>query len=263
MSTCVVVLSGYVMFFQGLTKTVMAGQLFAMAFFSIIGLTLLVATGLAFMGILPWIEIALTFDDFSIPWAGQAVQIGVTALFLMLAVYVPTVRHVMVLEASHRDFAVSMDDITRAYQAAHLADRKQSFEMEREFDAVRERYDFLRRHPDLPEIDGELLTVAAQMSQQSRDLAQTFSDARVQRAKEALRQRMENALELQSQIENANAASRELRRQIEDVDFQERSAASQLMRLREDLAELEARAKVKHAVKTGRHLRPVNLNDAS
>ncbi len=256
-------LSGCVMFFEGLTKTVMAGQLVAIAFFSIVGLLLLVSTGMAFAGFLPWIDFALSYGEISIPWAGQAFQIAVTALFLLLAVYVPTTRRIMMLDASHREFVLSMDDITRAYQAAHLADRRKAFELKREFDAVRERYQFLRTHPDLPEIDGELLTIAAQMSQQSRDLANTFSEARVKRAEEALRQRMENAVELQAQIENANAASRNLRRQIEDVDFQERSAASQLMRLREDLADLEARAGLKTAVKNGRHLRPVNLNDAS
>ncbi len=241
----------------------MAGQLIAMVLFSTLGLSLLALTGLAFFGYLPWIELPLSLNGEPVVWAGQAAQIGLTTLFLLLSVYVPTNRHVMMLEASQRDFALSMDDITRAYQAAHLADRKVAFEMSREFDSVRERYEFLRTHPDLPEIDAELLTVAAQMSQQSRDLAKTFSADRVKRAENVLRQRMEDAEELQSRIEAANAASRDLRRQIEDVDFQERSAASQLMRLREDLTELEARIGLKTAVKNGRHLRPVNLNDAS
>ena len=112
-------------------------------------------------------------------------------------------------------------------------------------------------------IDAELLTLAAQMSEQSRDLANTFSEARVERAKESLRQRQQDAEDLQTGIEAANAASREIRRQIEDVEFAEGSAQSQLMLLREELASLEARIGLKSAVKSGRHLRPVNVNDAS
>lgn len=251
------------MFYEGLTKTVMAGQLFAMVFFAFTGLALLAATGLAFAGILPWIDVGVYFGGAAVPWAGQAIQIGLTLLFLLLAVYVPTNRHVMMLEAMHRKFALSMDDITRAYHAAHHADRRKMFEMEREFDAVRERYEYLKTHPDLPEIDAELLTIAAQMSQQSSELAKNFSAARVDRAEDALRQRLEDAEELRGRIEAAQATSRELRRKIEDVEFREGSAASQLRNLREDLAELEARVGLTSAMKTARHLRPVNVNDAS
>lgn len=251
---------GGFMFYDGLTKTVMAGQLVAMVLFSITGLSLLVATGLAFAGWIPWVELAISFAGEPVPWAGQAMQLGLTALFLLLAVYVPTNRQVMMLEATHRKFAISMDDITRAYQTVHLADRKKAFEMTREFDAVRERYEYLRKHPDLPEIDAELLTIAAQMSQQSQDLAQSFAEDRVQRAEDSLRQRKEDAVLLKNRIENANAVSRDLRRQIDDVEFEESSAASQLMRLREDLAELETRIAGSVSQK-GPHLRSVS--DAS
>ena len=96
----------------------MAGQLAAMLFFSIAGLASLTATLLAFGGLLPWIELPLSFDGIPVDRAGQAAQIGLTALLLLLAVYVPSNRHVMMLEASHRNFAVSMDDIMRAYQDA-------------------------------------------------------------------------------------------------------------------------------------------------
>ncbi|MEM7752043.1 MAG: DNA repair protein [Pseudomonadota bacterium] len=248
------------MIYDGFTKTVMAGQLVAMALFSITGLALLIATGLAFAGVIPWPELAIFYGGEAVPWAGQAAQIAVTALFLLLAIYVPSNRHVMMLEATHRKFALSMDDITKAYKAVHLADRQKAFQMTREFDAVRERYEHLRKHPDLPEIDAELLTIAAQMSQQSQDLAQSFAEDRVQRAEDSLRQRKEDAELLKTRIENANAVSRELRRQIDDVEFEENSAASQLMRLREELAELETRVAGRVSTK-GPHLRPVS--DAS
>ncbi len=248
------------MLFQGFQKIAAAGQIVAMIVFTLAGLAMLVLTGLAFAGVMPWMEVSVIYGGVPVEWAGAALQIGLTALLLLLAVYVPTSRQVMMLEAMHRDFAVSMDDITSAYQAAHLADRRQAFQMQREFDAVRERYEFLKTHPDLPEIDAELLTIAAQMSQQSRDLAQTFSEERVTRAQESLTERRKDAAELQSRIEHANAVSRDLRRQIEDTEFEEGSALSQLARLREDMAELEARIAGVGARK-GRHLRPVG--DAS
>ena len=90
------------MIYDGFTKTVMAGQLVAMALFSITGLALLIATGLAFAGVIPWPELAIFYGGEAVPWAGQAAQIAVTALFLLLAIYVPSNRHVMKLEATHR-----------------------------------------------------------------------------------------------------------------------------------------------------------------
>ncbi len=242
---------------QGMSRFTAIGQLLAISVFSIAGLALLIATGLACAGVLPWLQLDATYYDQPLENAGMAFQIGVTVLVLLLAVYVPTNRHVMMLEASHRDFAISMDDVTRAYQAVHLSDRKQAFEMEREFDAIRERFEYLRTHPDLPEIDAELLTIAAQMSQQSRDLARTFSEEQVARARDSLAQRKKDAEELESRIQSAAAASRELRREIEDVEFAEGSAASQMKRLRDVLAELEARIASEGARK-GRHLRPVS-----
>lgn len=233
------------------------GQLVAMFLFTTIGLALLVATGLAFAGVLPWLELPVAYGGAPIEWGGQAFQIGATVFFLLLAVYVPSNRHVMMLEASHRAFAISMDDITRAYTAAHLADRREVFRMEREFDAIRERFEFLRAHPDLPEIDGELLTIAAQMSEQSRDLANAFSEEKVSRARNSLVERRKDAEELEARIQAANAVSRELRRDLDDVEFAESSVASQMRRLREELFDLEARIGLNSANRNGRHLRPV------
>lgn len=244
------------MFFPGFSKAVAAGQIAAMLVFTIAGLSLLAFTGLAFAGALPWMELAVSYGGVPVKWAGPGLQIGLTALFLLLAVYVPTSRQVLMLEATHRKFALSMDDITSAYQAAHLADRKEAFRMQREFDAVKERYEYLKKHPDLPEIDAELLTIAAQMSQESRELARTFSDENVERARQSLQQRKRDAEELHHRIQSANAASRDLRREIEDVEYEEGSAASQLMRLRDELSELESRIHGKN-VRKGRHLRPV------
>lgn len=244
------------MIFLNLSRLSHFGQLIAMFVFTVSGVILLTATGLAFAGILPWLELDVSYYDQPLDRAGQAFQIGVTALVILLAVYVPMNRHVMMLEASHREFSIGMDDITQAYQAVHYADRRAMFEMEREFDSIRERFEYLRKHPDLPEIDAELLTIAAQMSHQSRELAKGFSEEKIARARESLLQRRRDAEELETRIQTANATSRELRREIDDVEFAESSAASQLRRLREDLTELEARIAGEGARK-GNHLRPV------
>lgn len=242
---------------ESLSRFTTYGQLVAMIFFTVTGLALLGATALAYAGVLPWVELDVTYYDQRVEWAGQAFQVGVTILFLLLAVYVPTNRHVMMLEATHRDFALSMDDITRAYKAAHHADRREAFQMEREFDAIRERFEYLRTHPDLPEIDAELLTIAAQMSEQSRELAKAFTEEKVERARASLIERRKDAEELERRIQTANAVSREIRRELDDVEFAESSTASQMRRLREELLELEARIGLKTANQNGRHLRPV------
>lgn len=244
------------MFFQHYSRAAAIGQTAAMALIALSALSLLVLSALASAGIIPWVMLPLSYDGIPVGWAGQAAQVGLTVLLILLAVYIPTSRQVLMLEAAHRDFAIGMDDVTRAYQAAHAADRKGAFEMKREFDAVRERFQYLRTHPDLPEIDAELLTVAAQMSQQSRELAETFSDEKVARAQESLRQRRKDADELQDRIQQAHAAIREIRRDLDDVEIEESSVAAQMSRLREEFVEIEARVAGAHG-KRGRHLQPV------
>ena len=50
----------------------------------------------------------------------------------------------------------------------------------------RERLVWLRRHPDLGSAEPEILELAAQMSHESRTLAQTFSTERVERCRERI-----------------------------------------------------------------------------
>ena len=116
-----------------------AGQVAAMAVFGLSAVLGVTATGLAFAGLLPWLEFVITYGDTQITWAGMAVQIGVTMLCILIAVFLPSTRRVLRLEESHRRFEIDMDDITKAYRAAHMADRAELFDMRREFDAIRER----------------------------------------------------------------------------------------------------------------------------
>ena len=219
-------------------KIVNLGQLAAMGILggsAIIGAG---ASGLAFAGILPWPQLAITYAGAAVPWAGMALQLGVSALLILVALFLPSTRRVMTLEMSHREFVLNMDDITSAYRAAHMADRAETFQMRREFDAVRERYQFLKDQPGLAEMDAELLTIAAQMSAQSRELAEVYSDEKVARARESLIQRQADAKELEEKLQQAFADTRDLKRMMDDVDIEESAVASQLDRLREEIAGL-------------------------
>ncbi|NNE78920.1 MAG: DNA repair protein [Silicimonas sp.] len=246
------------MIFNNILRLTHAGQIAAMILFGAGALAGIGATGLAFAGVLPWPEVALGYGGAVVPWAGMALQIGVTALFALLAVFLPSARRVLRLEGAHRRFEIDMDDITKAYRAAHFADRAEMFGMRREFDAIRERYQFLKTHPDMAEIDAELLTIAAQMSEQTRELAEVYSDAKVARARESLKQRRVDAEALQERIQEAHADMRDLKRMMEDVDIEESTVASQLQQLREAVTEMGGfDAKFTATRKGAPHLRTV------
>ena len=241
------------MFFKGYFQLITAGQFVAMGLIGATAIAGLIASVLAFAGVLPWLHMNVSIGGAEVLWFGMALQIAMTVLLLALTVFLPSARRVLDLETSHRRFEVDMDDITRAYRAAHAADRAGEFQMRREFDAVRERFQALRDDPNLAEIDAELLTIAAQMSEQSRGLAEEFADDRVARVKESLMQRKADAETLQMRIQTAYADTRELRRLMEDVDMEESAVASQIERLREELAELGVvpKGKVRHLKTVG------------
>jgi hypothetical protein len=143
-------------------------------------LAMVVATVLSAIGVFPWLQFEAGFGEAS-PIAGMIAQIGLTALLVLIAGFFPSSLRVMQLENSHRQFKLSMKDVAEAYHAAHVADRKGAFTLSSEFDQVRERIDYLRQHPDLKLLEADIITLAAQMSQQSHRLAEIYSDTRVAR----------------------------------------------------------------------------------
>lgn len=202
----------------------------AAATFVALGLTLLAA-----LGALPWLSLTLTFGDLAIPGAGLWTQVALTALLVVFATFIPASARVLALEASHRKFNISMHDVARAYATAHAADRGGIFQLSSEFDAVRERIDHLRRHPDMAELEAGVMTAAAQMSQQSAHLARTYSDDAVTRARAFLAQRQTDAAAQQERIVAALATCREIRRWAEQVELEEAVVASRLRALDEEL----------------------------
>ena len=196
------------------------------------------ATLLSALGMLPWLSMQAGFGAGPIIDAGMYIQIGLTVLILMLAFYLPANARMMALENNHRKFALNMHDISDAYQMAHAADRGGMFMMSSEFDAVKERMAFLRNHPDLQSLEPEILELAAQMSQISHELAETYGDAKVSRARMFLQQRQEEIEQFQQRIEEAQTIQHELRQWTHDIEMEESIARSQLARLRDELFEL-------------------------
>ena len=206
------------------------------------GLILICAIGLSLLslgaavGLMPWLNFAVHMGERVVENAGMIAQIAGTFLCVMLAGFLPSHARIMALETSHRQFRIGMQDVAHAYQMAHAADRAGIFKLESEFDSVRERLAYMRRHPDLAHLEPEVLEVAAQMSHLSRALAETYSDASVGRAKMFLRQRQQEIATFKDRLVRAQEISTELQHWLRQVEAEEAAAAAQLSRLRAELA---------------------------
>lgn len=209
----------------------------------VLSLTLLALSGLGLLGYTiacalgyaPWLAFEAQFGEYVIPPAGMITQIALTVLVLSLFFFIPSTTRILSLERSHRDFSLSMNDVARAYHMVHTADRSGVFTLSTEFDAMRERLAYLRDHPDLDALEPELLELAAQMSHQSRELADIYSDKKVARAKTFLKQRQEEAERQQELIVEALHACRDIRKWTQQVELEESVVASQLSQLEEQL----------------------------
>lgn len=192
----------------------------------------------AFAGLVPWPVLPVALGDTVYAGAGMVVQIALTALMLILLGFLPANARVRRLELTNRDFHLSMDDVARAYAAVHAADREGTFQLSREFDAMRDRIDWMRDHPDLSGMEQDILLVAAQMSVESRDLAEVYSAEKVERARAFLRQRQQEVEDYRARISMAQATVGEIRRWMQAVSVEEGLAEKQLERLQKDLADV-------------------------
>lgn len=214
------------------TQIFHALSLFVISAFALSALGIAV---LCAMGIMPWLTMTATFGPYAFPEAGMVVQLAVTVVLCLLLFFVPSSIRVLNLERAHREFRVSMNDVARAFHLAHTADRAGMFSLSSEFDQVRERLAFLRDHPDMAQLESDILTLAAQMGQQARHLADVYSDAKVARARDFLTQRQTEAEAQQGRIIEALHILREIRRWADQVETEEAIVASQLSQLDEQL----------------------------
>ncbi|WP_245819021.1 DNA repair protein [Marivita hallyeonensis] len=203
-----------------------------------LGLGSLAYTIACAMGHAPWLEMTATFGGMIYPQAGPVVQIGVTALLLGICFFLPSNARIMALENSHRRFQIAMEDVARAYRLSHAADREGVFKMRSEFDSVRERIAYLRDHPDLAELEPSVLEVASQMSHVSKDLAKTYSDSSVNRARDFLIQRQQEIEDFNDRLDAAKATAAEMRVWVDKIELEESVAQAQLTRLNEELADI-------------------------
>ncbi len=214
-------------------------QVFAFVILGIAALAMLVVTSLSTAGVLPWLGLTATFGETAVSWAGLAAQIGFTALLVIMAMYIPASYRVARLEHTHRRFEINMDDVTRAYRAAHYADRAETFEVRREFDAIRERYKFLKDQPSLAGISDDLLTIGAQMAEQSLELAETYSDRNLARVRENLLQRREDADALEAKLKQIKAETAELELLRKGIGVSDEELAMRIASLQGALTEIE------------------------
>lgn len=197
-----------------------------------------IATLLSLVGVMPWMSLNLVTDS------GDSIHVGVwvqslgTAVLLGLCAFLPGVHHIQRLERSHRDFKLSMDDVAKAYQISHAADRNGAFALSTEFEDMRDRLDNMRRHPDLGHLEPEILELAAQMSHMTRDLALVYSETKVARAKEFLRHRQQELDTFNENLSLALTVTQDLQRWQNDVEASELEANRQMDRLEKDLKEI-------------------------
>jgi len=199
---------------------------------------LLLLTLGAVAGLLPWPDIPLRFGSWQPAHAGVGVLLILLAMMLALCLTLPSLSRIARLEVGHRSFRIAMDDVARAYRVAHAADRAGVFALSGEFESIRQRMEVLRRHPDLGDLEPELLELAAVMSHQSRDLARIYSDSKIDRARRFLRQRQEEADALTERLKLARAQVDELRMWLVDVEAEERQTHAQIKRLEADLRDI-------------------------
>ncbi|ETX16437.1 DNA repair protein [Roseivivax halodurans JCM 10272] len=220
--------SGYVVFQYLMQRT-------ALIALSGLALALLAYTVACAAGHAEWLSLPLTFGDATFEGAGWILQSGVTALAVGLCFFLPANARIMALETSHRRFHIGMQDVARAYQVAHAADRQGVFTLKSEFDSIRERMAHLREHPDLSDLEPSVLEIASQMSHLSRDLAQVYSDRNVARARDFLIQRQQEVEDFNCRLDHAKTVATDMRRWLDRVETDEAVAESQLARLCDEL----------------------------
>lgn len=221
-------------------------QQLAIALLALCAIAAMTSTLLAFFGIVAWVDIPLSFQDEPLEHAGMMVQLALTLFLVSMCFLIPTNQRVMKLEHAHHAFSIRMEDVTRAYTVAHAADRAGLFHCHSEFDAIRERITYLHAHPDLGSLEPDILELAAQMSRVSQDLAHAYSDERVDRAYDFLKQRQAEIDAFNDRLEHAKAIQADIRRLSNQVDLDEAVARSQLRALLEDLGEALPEIMVEH-----------------
>ncbi|WP_166415477.1 DNA repair protein [Cochlodiniinecator piscidefendens] len=213
-------------------------HLFSMMLIIAAATVLVILSILSAFSVLPWLTLPMTFGNTTYEMAGVLVQVLVTLLFISLCFYLPANLRILKLERAHHDFQLRTEDVARAYQISHQADRDGVFRIGGEFDEIRDRINFQRTHPDLAKLEPEVLELAAQMSHQSKELAEIYATEKVERARLFLTQRQQEVEKIEASIKMAKQTIGDMRRWLLQVETDETIAERQLDQLEEDLLEL-------------------------
>jgi len=211
-----------------------------MSMVALVGSTLMLSiwTISAFLGVAPWLSLLAGVQSEQLVDFGPQVQLCLTLLGVALISFLPSSIRVMRLEANHRSFELSTQDVAKAYMISHAADRDGAFASVDEFDGMRDRLAHLRKHPDLTHLEPEILELAAKMSFQSRDIAQIYSSEKIGRAKAFLSQRQEEIERFENLVMAASEQAKSLRSWMSRLDASEAETHRQIERLKGDLIEI-------------------------
>jgi hypothetical protein len=236
MKSCVMGVHTVENLYKVLNSAQVAMSVVCMTFVAGVAVICSLATLGAVAGLLPWFTLGVaTYGDATISNAGIVLQTFVTLLSVALCFWLPSNRRILVLTNSHRQFNVTMKDVATAYYQAHLADRTGLFTLTSEFDAVHERYLYLKR--ELGDMKSDILMLAAQMSYETRDLASVYSDDKVARARAFLAERSAELEQMETLIEKVTGINAEIEPTARRLSFDEQAARSKLSRLVEALKE--------------------------
>lgn len=194
-----------------------------------------VLSGLVVSGLVVFPSPTISVGSFAVVLPVAAIILFFAAMLSGLCLFIPSQQRVLQLELSHRNFSMTMSDIARAYNVAHQTDRAGVFRFQDEFDAIQERINFLKEHPDLDGLKLPVLEAAAKMSFASRGLALMYSDEKVTRARSFLTERQEDCAQLEAQIERARQINAELVQWAERIELGETAAMSHLEQLAKEL----------------------------
>lgn len=150
--------------------------------------------------------------------------------------FIPSGKRLMKLELSHRSFQTGMEDVRQAFYIAFTADRNGMFRLTEQFDAVSERIRFLKNHEELQNKEPEILTLAAQMSFEARELAARFSTENVTRANGIIAERLAEVEAVEALITTIEQTKANAKRTLARLATIKGTAALQL---ETDMSELE------------------------
>jgi hypothetical protein len=189
-------------------------------------------------GQLPWKHLTDPIDSYIVKDNGIILQISICLFLVLAALLLSTLSRLARLERLQKTSALSLPDIATAYRLSHAADRKGAFALVGEFDQMRLRMDHLRNHPDLQDLQDDLLMIAAQMSMQTRDLARIYSDENVNGATDFLHQRQLDVQALSDQLTIARTTCDELRACTTTIDADDDQIRQHIEQLEHELKDI-------------------------